>query len=87
MASERQLEIELIEKLKALKYEPRTDIHDRGSLELNFRQKFQSLNRVELTDGEFQRLLDEIITSDVFSAAKTLRGINSFTRDDGTPLR
>ena len=31
-------------------------------------------------------MLDEIITPDVFAAAKTLRGINAFTRDDGTPL-
>lgn len=30
-------------------------------------------------------LLDEIVTPDVFTA-KTLRSINAFTRDDGTPL-
>jgi hypothetical protein len=28
----------------------------------------------------------EIVTPDVFTAAKTLRGMNAFTRDDGTPL-
>src|SRR6185369_11574209 len=39
-----------------------------------------------LSNGEFQRLLDEIITPDVFAAAKLLREINAFTRDDGTPL-
>ena len=85
-SSERQLEQQLVQKLRDLKYDHRADIRDRAALERNFREKFQSLNRVELTDGEFQRLLDEIITPDVFSAAKTLRGINSFTRDDGTPL-
>jgi type I site-specific restriction-modification system R (restriction) subunit len=52
----------------------------------NFREKFEALNRVRLTDGEFARLLDEIVTPDVFTAAKTLRSINAFTRDDGTPL-
>ena len=31
-------------------------------------------------------MLDEIVSADVFTAAKTLREINSFTRDDGTPL-
>jgi len=31
-------------------------------------------------------LLDEIVTADVFTSAKTLREINAFTRDDGTPL-
>ena len=31
-------------------------------------------------------MLDKIITPDVFLAAKTLREVNSFDRDDGTPL-
>ena len=75
---ERQLEEELIEKLRDLKYEHRTDIRDRAALEKNFREKFEALNRVRLTDGEFQRLLDEIIAPDVFTAARTLREINSF---------
>ena len=85
-SSERQLEEELIEKLRDLKYEYRPDIRDRAALEQNFREKFEALNRVKLTDGEFQRLLDEIVTPDVFTAAHTLRNRNSFTRDDGTPL-
>ena len=72
--------------LQGLKYEYRSDITDRASLERNFREKFESLNRVRLTDGEFAKLLDEIVTDNVFTAAKTLRQINSFTRDDGTPL-
>ena len=84
--SERHIEEELIEKLNGLKYEHRTDIRDRAALEANFREKFQALNRVELTDAEFKRLLDEIVTPDVFAAAHTLRNRNSFTRDDGTPL-
>jgi type I restriction enzyme R subunit len=84
--SESQLEAELIEKLKELKYEQRADIRDRAALERNFREKFQVLNRVNLTDAEFQRLLEEIITPDVFTAAHTLRNRNAFTRDDGTPL-
>jgi type I restriction enzyme, R subunit len=85
-SSERQLEEELIEKLRALKYEYRTDIRDRAALERNFREMFEALNRVNLTDAEFQRLLDEIVTPDVFTAAHTLRNRNAFTRDDGTPL-
>lgn len=86
ISPERQLEDQLIEKLRDLKYAHRTDIRDRAALEKNFREKFEALNRVRLTDSEFQRLLDEIVTPDVFTAAKTLRGINDFTRDDGTPL-
>jgi type I restriction enzyme, R subunit len=85
-SSEHQLETELIEKLTGLKYEHRADIRDRAALERNFREKFQSLNHVSLTDAEFQRLLDEVVTPDVFTAAHTLRNRNAFTRDDGTPL-
>ena len=80
------IEYGFIGKLQGLKYEFRPDITGRASLEQNFREKFEALNRVRFTDGEFARLLDEIITPDVFTAAKTLRQINAFTRDDGTPL-
>jgi type I restriction enzyme R subunit len=83
---ERQLEEQFIEKLSGLKYEYRKDICDRATLEQNFRAKFEALNRVALTTSEFSRLLEEIITPDVFTAARTLRERNSFTRDDGTPL-
>lgn len=83
-----ELEIEqaLIKKLEDLKYSYCPYIRDRATLEQNFRQKFEDLNHVRLTDSEFSRLLDEIITQDVFAAARTLRERNSFTRDDGTPL-
>ena len=85
-SSERNLEGELISKLQELKYSYREDIRDRATLEANFRDKFQQLNRVKLTDEEFARLLEEIVTPDVFTAAQTLRTRNSFTREDGTPL-
>ena len=83
---ESQLEEQLIEKLVGLKYEYRPEIRDRAALEKNFREKFNALNHVRLSDAEFSRLLDEIVTPDVFTAAHTLRNRNSFTRDDGTPL-
>ena len=67
MSSEQQLEERFIQKLLSLKYEYRPDIRDRAALEANFREKFQELNRVKLTDDEFQRLLDEIVTPDVFT--------------------
>ena len=85
-SSETQLEEAVIKSLLGLKYEYRPDITDRAKLEANFREKFEALNHVRLTDGEFARLLDEIVTPDVFTAARTLRQINAFTRDDGTPL-
>ena len=86
VVKEEHIEHGFIGKLQDLKYEYRADIRDRAALEKNFREKFNALNRVTLTDAEFARLLDEIVTADVFTAAKTLRSINAFTRDDGTPL-
>jgi type I restriction enzyme R subunit len=86
LVRENTIEYGFIGKLQALKYEYRPDIRDRAALERNFREKFEALNRVNLTDTEFARLLDEIVSPDVFTTAKTLRGINAFTRDDGTPL-
>ncbi|WP_429110839.1 type I restriction endonuclease subunit R [Aeromonas veronii] len=84
--TEQQIEQALIAKLGDLKYTSRPDIRDRASLEANFREKFQQLNRVNLTDEEFARLLEEIVTPDVFTAAQLLRTRNSFIREDGTPL-
>ena len=86
MTPERDLEAALVTKLRDLKYEYRPDIRDRVSLEQNFREKFEALNHVRLTGPEFSRLIDEIVTPDVFTAARTLRDRNSFIRDDGTPL-
>ena len=83
---ESDLEESLVTKLRDLKYEYRPDIRDRAKLEANFREKFEALNRVNLTDGEFQRLLDEIVTPDVYEAARSLRNREAFIRDDGTPL-
>lgn len=86
MTKEIQIEEALIGKLSDLKYTYRDDIRDREALELNFREKFQTLNRVNLTNSEFARLRDEIITPDVFSSSKKLRETNYFQREDGTPL-
>ena len=83
---ERDLEESLITKLRDLKYDYRPDIYDRATLEANFRQKFEALNRVALTDREFGRLLEEIVTADVFEAARSLRNRETFIRDDDTPL-
>ena len=86
MNKESQIENRLIEKLQDLKYTYRPDIRDRDALEHNFRQKFEALNRVRLTDSEFNRLLEEIISPDIFASSKILREQNYFQREDGTPL-
>lgn len=88
MNREKQIEESFIRKLtEQLKYVYRDDIHDRASLEANFRQKFETLNKVKLSDSEFDRLLEEVINPDVFVSSKRLRERNTFTREDGTPLQ
>ena len=85
-STELLIEQGLIRKFEELKYTYRPDIRDKVALERNFRDKFEALNRVRLTDAEFARLRDEIINADVFQAAKTLREYGYFQREDGTPL-
>lgn len=86
MTKEAQIEQNFVRKLTDLKYVYRDDIRDKQALHDNFRQKFQELNQVHLSDAEFNRLMDSIITSDVFTSAKILRTKNTFIRDDDTPL-
>ena len=64
---ESQIENSFVKKLTTdLKYVYRDDIHDRQSLERNFREKFQKL---------------------IYASSKRLREINTFMREDGTPLQ
>jgi len=86
MTKEQHIESDFIEKLKDLKYTYRPDIRNKASLEQNFREKFEALNSINLTDAEFARLRDSIVTADVFAAAQTLREKGYFEREDGTPL-
>ena len=83
---EAQLEQQFLAKLQELKYTYRSDIRDLESLERNFREKFERLNFVTLSDDEFRKLLQENITSDVFVASKHLREKQTFVRNDGTTL-
>ena len=87
MIREKQIEDNFIKRLCDLKYSYRPDICNRETLEKNFRVKFEQLNRVHLTDAEFDRLLDEITDSDVYTSSKRLRERNTFIREDGTPLQ
>lgn len=86
MAKEQQIEEELISRLTDLKYTYRKDIRGKSALEQNFREKFEKLNRVNLTDSEFEKLREEIVNPDVFTSSNYLRKTNTFTREDGTPL-
>ena len=87
MTKENKIELDFIEKLQDLKYIYRSDIRDKEALNQNFRKKFEELNHVNLSDSEFAKLMDSIITGDVFNSAQILREKNTFSRDDGTPLQ
>ena len=87
MTKEQHIEDDLIKQLIEQKYNYRQDIRNRESLEKNFKEKFEALNRVKLSDSEFNRLKEEIIQPDEFKAAKILRNRNTFYREDGTPLQ
>lgn len=75
---EQDIEDVFIAKLRDQKYTHRPDIRDRAALEANFRQKFEALNRVRLTDAEFARLLDDLVSPDVFKTSVRLREKNDF---------
>lgn len=64
MIKENIIEVYFIKQFSELKYTYCPDIVDRKTLERNFREKFESLNRVRLTDNEFVRLRDDIIIPD-----------------------
>ncbi|NCN03998.1 MAG: type I restriction endonuclease subunit R [Spirochaetales bacterium] len=86
MTNESQIEQSFIETLEQLKYTYRPDIRDLESLKRNFRRHFEQLNQVSLSEQEFQRLLDSIITPDVYVASKNLRERNTLERDNGDSL-
>ena len=82
---ERQLEEQFIEKLRSLKYEYRPDIRDRAALEKNFREKFESLNRVQLTEGCKKRSFLCCIRVEVRTVARPRAGVPALVlRFDGT---
>jgi type I restriction enzyme R subunit len=68
MTKENHIEQNFINKLIEQKYTYRPDIRTRDTLKQNFREKFQELNYVTLSDAEFSRLIEQIISADVFTA-------------------
>ena len=66
VVKEGDIEYGFVGLLQDLKYTYRKDIRDRNTLEQNFRKKFEALNRVSLTDSEFERFCEEIISPDSF---------------------
>lgn len=86
--SEAQLEARLIEKLSTEKYE-RITINDYDSMVDNFRVQINKLNEKalkenNLSDTEFNRILNHLNGKSVLQSAKQLRDKFVLDRDDGT---
>ena len=88
--SEKTLEENLIKHLQADGYEL-VSIPDVEALEVNFRKQINKHNAVELggrelTDKEFERLLNQVKGRNIFNSAKNLRQKQVIKADDGTDL-
>ncbi len=79
ITKEAQIEQALIDKLGDLKYSYRKDIRTERALKQNFREKFEALNFVSLTDNEFERLYQDIITADVLKPLKRCVNVVTFS--------
>ncbi|OCN06310.1 restriction endonuclease subunit R [Erysipelotrichaceae bacterium MTC7] len=88
--SEAQLEEQLVERLVNMGYE-RVNVKDEVSLIHNFRTQLNKHNKDrlknrDLSDSEFDRLMQLISNKGVYDSAKILRNLQNITRDDGTVL-
>lgn len=88
--SERTLEENLIKQLQADGYEL-ISIPNVESLESNFRKQINKHNAIELngrelSDKEFEKLLNQVKGKNVFNSAKNLRQKQVIKADDGSDL-
>lgn len=84
--SEKALEDSFIKKLVSMGYE-RLHINNESDLLVNLRKQLELMNKVSLTDGEWQRLKDMILGSQLTIEDKTeiiqRSSILSLTMDNG----
>ncbi|WP_257287711.1 HsdR family type I site-specific deoxyribonuclease [Endozoicomonas sp. SESOKO2] len=83
--SEAQLEENLIKRLTGLGYD-RVAITSIDELKANLKTQLEKHNKVELTEGEFRKVVNHLDQGSVFERAKTLRDKMQLTRDDGSSL-
>jgi type I restriction enzyme R subunit len=81
--SEAQLEEKLIQRLTGLGY-ARVAIRNAEELRENLKCQLEIHNKIELTQGEFNKVLNHLDKGNVFQRAKTLRDRFQLTRDNGT---
>ena len=86
--SEASLENKLIEQLISIGYE-KVKINNEKELMDNFRVQLNKFNKmnlsgVDLTDKEFQRIINHVYGNSVFESSKILRDKYTLEREDGT---
>jgi len=83
--SEAELETNLVERLTGLGWHP-VVIADAAALKANLKRQIEKHNKVDLTDGEFAKVINHLDKGNVFDKAKILRDRMQLTRDDGSSL-
>ena len=81
--SEQTLENNLIAQLVDMSYE-RVTIADEAEMVANLRVQLEQHNDTQLSDGEFDRVLNHLNKGGVYDRAQTLRDKFALPRDDGT---
>jgi type I restriction enzyme R subunit len=79
--SEAQLEEGLVERLTGLGYE-RVAIASADEMRANLKRQLEVHNKIDLSHGEFNKILNHLNKGNVFQRAKTLRDRYHLTRDD-----
>ena len=84
--SENKLENDFIDKLKAQGYTYLAEVNTIESLHQNFRRHIEKNNDIKLSKREFDNMLNEIITDDVFKNTERLHDKYTLKRDDNSTL-
>lgn len=81
--SEAQLEANLVKRLVGLGYS-KVSIKNGHELHANLKKQLEIHNQIELSQGEFNKILNHLDKGNVFQRAKTLRDRFLLIRDDGS---
>ena len=79
--SEQTLENNLIEQLVELDYD-RVTIRDEADLILNLKKQLEMHNRMDFSEGEFDKILNHLNKGNIFDRAKILRDKMLLQRDN-----
>jgi len=83
--SEAVLEENLVNQLVTLGFD-KVSIRDEAELLANLRKQIETHNNIELSDREFDKILNHLGKGNVFDKAKTLRDWFALDRDDETTV-